>query len=117
MLPEANGTRTTVPGRELVRPARLLSSSGPLTNANIDGFFKDGYVVVRSLLPNELLERVQQARKGMEDNARNVIVVRFCYCLFNSNSQIVWLCDCSSENPGFLASEVLDYLCQLCLVT
>lgn len=57
---------TTAPGRELILPATLMAETGPLSRADVDRFFRDGYVVTRGLVPPEMLARAQVARGEVE---------------------------------------------------
>lgn len=55
------------PGRELVRPPpSAVAPTGPLTAAEVDAFFRDGYIVARSLLPDALFARVRAAIPKLE---------------------------------------------------
>jgi len=60
------------PGCELTRPSKALLQGGPLTEGQIDDFFRTGVVVVPGLLQGDLLERAIEAKERIEQNAAPV---------------------------------------------
>lgn len=58
---------SVIPGSELKKlPASQLVNRGPLTAAQIEQFFEQGFIVVPSLVPPELLQRMKHAIPQIE---------------------------------------------------
>jgi len=53
------------PGHELVRPQVPMRTTGPLSAAEVDDFYRDGFVVKRGLVTGEQLAGVLKARESL----------------------------------------------------
>jgi len=59
--------KACIPGHELVRPQFPLRSTGPLSSADVDDFYRDGFVVKRGLVSGEQLSGLLKARDELSE--------------------------------------------------